>query len=194
MTILFKQSWRILSLLVAAMFAASPVLAERGDKSDKHAEKQLEKAEKHAEKRAEKADKHAQKVAEKSGKHADKERKHAARRDGHERENVRIGAYFNDEHREYARRYYTQQYGDGRRCPPGLAKKNNGCMPPGQAKKWAVGQPIPQGVAVYPVPQPVVVHLPPPPYGYRYARIGNDIVLVQSQNNLIVDIIYGLLG
>jgi Ni/Co efflux regulator RcnB len=194
MTILFKQSWRILSLVVAAMFAAAPVLAERGDKSDKHAEKQLEKAEKHAEKRAEKADKHAQKAAEKSGKHADKERKHAARRDEHERENVRIGAYFNDEHREYARRYYTQHYGDGRRCPPGLAKKNNGCMPPGQARKWAVGQPIPRGVAVYPVPQPVIVQLPPPPYGYRYARIGNDIVLVQSQNNLIVDIIQGLLG
>lgn len=27
------------------------------------------------------------------------------------------------------------QYGNGRNCPPGLAKKNNGCMPPGQAKK-----------------------------------------------------------
>jgi hypothetical protein len=25
-------------------------------------------------------------------------------------------------------------------CPPGLAKKNNGCLPPGQAKKLAVGQ------------------------------------------------------
>jgi hypothetical protein len=26
-------------------------------------------------------------------------------------------------------------------CPPGLAKKNNGCMPPGQAKKmYDVGQ------------------------------------------------------
>jgi Ni/Co efflux regulator RcnB len=36
--------------------------------------------------------------------------------------------------------------------------------------------------------------LPPAPYGYRYARLGNDIVLVQVQNNLIVDIIVGLLG
>jgi hypothetical protein len=25
-------------------------------------------------------------------------------------------------------------------CPPGLAKKNNGCLPPGQAKKLAIGQ------------------------------------------------------
>jgi hypothetical protein len=25
-------------------------------------------------------------------------------------------------------------------CPPGLAKKNNGCLPPGQARKFARGQ------------------------------------------------------
>lgn len=36
-------------------------------------------------------------------------------------------------------------YGYGARgCPPGLAKKNNGCMPPGQAKKlYNVGQRFP---------------------------------------------------
>jgi len=34
-------------------------------------------------------------------------------------------------------------YGTGG-CPPGLAKKNNGCMPPGQAKKlYNVGQRYP---------------------------------------------------
>lgn len=31
---------------------------------------------------------------------------------------------------------YAQSYG----CPPGLAKKNNGCLPPGQARKLAIGQ------------------------------------------------------
>ena len=30
-------------------------------------------------------------------------------------------------------------------CPPGLAKKHNGCMPPGQAKKLRVGQRYLQG-------------------------------------------------
>ena len=35
------------------------------------------------------------------------------------------------------RDYRASSYGyqDGRGCPPGLAKKNNGCLPPGQAKK-----------------------------------------------------------
>ncbi len=30
-------------------------------------------------------------------------------------------------------------------CPPGLAKKQNGCMPPGQAKKLLLGQRFPEG-------------------------------------------------
>ena len=31
--------------------------------------------------------------------------------------------------------YVVQPDGAHRACPPGLAKKNNGCLPPGQAKK-----------------------------------------------------------
>lgn len=82
---------------------------------------------------------------------------------------------------------------DGPRgCPPGLAKKNNGCMPPGQAKKLAVGQSLPHD-AVYTVPRHVLNTLPPPPLGYRYAVVHNQVVLV-SQDNLVVDIIRSLLG
>ena len=36
---------------------------------------------------------------------------------------------------------FEQGYGYGNgHCPPGLAKKNNGCMPPGQARKLERGQ------------------------------------------------------
>ena len=36
---------------------------------------------------------------------------------------------------------YDNAYGYGAGgCPPGLAKKHNGCMPPGQARKLARGQ------------------------------------------------------
>jgi hypothetical protein len=86
---------------------------------------------------------------------------------------------------------HADNHGGGH-CPPGLAKKNNGCLPPGQAKKLGVGQPVPYG-AVYTVPRHVTTQLPPPPPGYRYAIVGNDVVLV-SQSNLVVDIIRGLLG
>ena len=168
---------RILALAIASLFIAGSAVAKdkdhEGQGNSKQAQKQQDKQDK------------------KAAKQQEKQQKQAAKR---EREDIKMGAYFNDQHRAYARQYYSQHYGDGRRCPPGLAKKNNGCMPPGQARNWAVGQPIPRGVIVYSVPQPVIVQLPPAPYGYRYARIGNDIVLVQRQNNLIVDIIQGLLG
>ncbi len=185
---------RLLAIAITSLFIAgghAVAKDDQGGKGDKHAEKHEQKAEK----QHDKAQKHAEKQHDKAQKHADKQhdkaQKHAEKR---QRENIKQGAYFNDQHRTYARQYYTEQYGNGRNCPPGLAKKNNGCMPPGQAKKWDVGQPIPRGVTVYSVPQPVLVQLPPAPYGYRYARIGNDIVLVQQQNNLIVDIIVNLFG
>jgi Ni/Co efflux regulator RcnB len=183
MNIKFSLSHRMVALAIASAFIAAPSFAQgqgHGHGKDKQEEKAERKADKHAdkaEKRAEKAEKHAEKRAEKR-----------------HREDIKHGAYFNDQQRTYVRQYYTQQYGDGRRCPPGLAKKNNGCMPPGQARQWAVGQPIPRGVTVYSVPQPVIGHLPPAPYGYRYARIGGDIVLIEVQRNLIVDVIHALLG
>jgi hypothetical protein len=43
------------------------------------------------------------------------------------------------------RRVAGSRYG-ANDCPPGLAKKNNGCLPPGQAKKiFTQGQRIPAG-------------------------------------------------
>ncbi|HSV46328.1 MAG TPA: DUF1236 domain-containing protein [Ramlibacter sp.] len=164
--------------LLAAALAAGPALAEKpewasqgnkhGDKHDKH--------DKHGDKHEHKAEKHAGK-----GKHKD-------------RDDVKVGAYFNDDHRSRVRTYYGQHYGAAKSCPPGLAKKNNGCMPPGQAKKYAVGQPLPRDVRYYPVPQPVVVMLPMAPPGYRYVRVGNDIVLLSPQTALVVDVIHGLFG
>ncbi|RYG11886.1 MAG: DUF1236 domain-containing protein [Burkholderiales bacterium] len=135
--------------------------------------------------------KHAHQHEAKAHKKDAKARQHADKR---QREDIRPGTYFNDQQRVSVRDYYNQAYVTTRKCPPGLAKKNNGCMPPGQARNWQVGQTIPRGVTVYAVPQPVIRQLPPAPYGYRYARLGGDIVLVQQQNNLIVDLIQGLLG
>ena len=165
----FKNSLSIVAVAIASLLMAGSAIAKKdGDdhnKGDKHSEKQERKADK----RAEKAEKR-------------------------EREDIKQGAYFNDQQRAYARQYYSTTYRDGKRCPPGLAKKNNGCMPPGQVQDLVIGQPIPTNVRVYQVAQPVIQKLPPAPVGYRYERIGGDIVLVQQQNNIIVDVIKGLLG
>ena len=73
-------------------------------------------------------------------------------------------------------------------------RTSNGCLPPGQAKKWAMGQPLAHDVVWYSVPQPVLVQLQPVPVGYRYVRVGNDILLLSPQSALVVDVIAGLFG
>lgn len=105
---------------------------------------------------------------------------------------VKPGAYFVDQQREAVREYYARQY-SAKRCPPGLAKKNNGCMPPGQAKKWAVGQALPRDVVYYSVPQTVVVRLGVAPAGYRYVRVANDILLIAIGTRMVVDAIEDLM-
>ena len=48
-------------------------------------------------------------------------------------------------HAKHAQQHTGTPYGYGAGgCPPGLAKKNNGCLPPGQAKKlYNIGQRFP---------------------------------------------------
>ena len=107
------------------------------------------------------------------------------------RTEVRIGGFFAEPQRTSVREYYVGQAKAGR-CPPGLAKKNNGCMPPGQAKKWAMGQPLPGDVVFYPVPQAVTVRLGVPPSGYKYVRVASDILLIAIGTSMVVDAIQDL--
>lgn len=98
----------------------------------------------------------------------------------------KVGGYFRVEQRTVVHNYYSEQYRVGK-CPPGLAKKNNGCMPPGQARKWSVGQPLPRDVVYYPVPQALVVQLGVPPSGQRYVRVASDILLIAVGTMMVVD-------
>jgi Ni/Co efflux regulator RcnB len=98
--------------------------------------------------------------------------------------------HFGDHHRVVLHDYYGQQYRSGR-CPPGLAKKNNGCLPPGQAKKWHAGQHLPRDVVYYSVPQSLIVQFGPPPSGHRYVRVGSDILLITIGTLMIVDALSG---
>lgn len=162
-----------LAVAVAGFLATAPALAERPDHAGggKHGHKHEDKWERKAEKHERKHDKHA--------------RKH----DHHD--GPRHGAYFEHRHRDSVRHYYSSY--DGRRCPPGLAKKNNGCMPPGHAKHWHVGKPLPPTVVVYSVPQPILVTLPPPPPRHKYVRVAGDILLIAVGTSMVVDGIDGLM-
>lgn len=103
----------------------------------------------------------------------------------------RGGGHFGDHDRIVVRDYYVEAARGGH-CPPGLAKKNNGCLPPGQARKWAVGRPLPAGVVYAPIPSALVVQLTPPPVGYRYVRVAGDILLLAAGTNMVVDAIQDL--
>jgi Ni/Co efflux regulator RcnB len=100
--------------------------------------------------------------------------------------------HFGDPHRVHVRDYYESQFRTGKKCPPGLAKKNNGCMPPGQAKKWDVGRPLPHDVRYYEVPRPLLLQLGQPPAGYRYVRVADDILLLATGTRMVVDAIRSL--
>ncbi len=112
---------------------------------------------------------------------------------GASRDQVRAQVYFGDRQRVVVRDYYAAEFRSGH-CPPGLAKKNNGCMPPGQAKKWRVGHPLPRDVIYYDLPPAVVVDLGPPPAGHRYVRVGLDILMIAIGTGMIVDAIQDLGG
>jgi hypothetical protein len=132
------------------------------------------------------------------GKGAGKSEKHGGgkrnvvRGGGDTNVNVRVDVRIGEPQRVVVRDYYVTEIRAGH-CPPGLAKKHNGCLPPGQAKKlWAVGRPLPPQVIFYELPPPLVVQLGPPPRGYRYVRIANDVLLIALGSGMVVDAIADL--
>ncbi|MDD5412396.1 MAG: hypothetical protein PHF31_13470 [Methylobacter sp.] len=131
----------------------------------------------------------------KAEKHGHKEKHEWDRNEGafHNRDmdDWRRNEYFGDRHRTIVHDYYFDQFLSGN-CPPGLAKKHNGCMPPGQARKWAIGRPLPRDVIYYDLPPEVIMQLGPPLPGYRYVRVANDILLITMGTGMVVDAIRDL--
>lgn len=82
-------------------------------------------------------------------------------------------------------------------CPPGHAKKGN-CdpgmarVPPGQAKKWAQGHALPPHVVYYSYPRQRWGGLAPPPYGYEYVQVDDDVLLMEQATRVIVNFVMNL--
>lgn len=82
--------------------------------------------------------------------------------------------------RSHLQPYYVKH------CPPGLAKKHNGCLPPGQAKKlYTIGQPL--RADYWPVPQEVMSYLPAAPVGTRYVWVDRDVLLISEATKKVLD-------
>ena len=112
-----------------------------------------------------------------------------AKAKGHD---AHVTVVFGDKDRSAARDYFSSKYGRGN-CPPGLAKKNNGCLPPGQARKrYVVGQRLSPEVVYIDAPADLVVRLTPPPSGHKYVVVDGDLVKLAIGTRLVVDAIDGL--
>jgi Ni/Co efflux regulator RcnB len=99
---------------------------------------------------------------------------------------------FVDTDRDVVRSWWNDTYGRGN-CPPGLAKKNNGCLPPGQAKKrYVVGRRLPRTVVVERVPSILLPRLRTAPAGYDYVVVDGDVLLMNRTSRLIADAIVNL--
>ena len=125
------------------------------------------------------------------GKHGKEHGQQASDSDDRHEHHKEHGRHFSDHDRIVVREYYQAEFRGGK-CPPGLAKKNNGCLPPGQAKKWQVGQRLPTTVVYYELPPAVIVQLPPPKAGYRYVRVASDILVIAVGTSMVVDAIQDL--
>jgi len=157
-----------LALALAGMLVTGPALAEKPSWAGSGKSGQNERMDKGGGQQAERRD-----------------GKGNSSRDGGRRD------HFQDRHRAAVHDYYDGQFRSGR-CPPGLAKKHNGCMPPGQARKWQIGRPLPGGVIYYSVPQSLVLQFGQPPAGYRYVRVASDILMMAIGTGMIVDAIQDL--
>lgn len=153
----------LLTFLFAGMLVSAPAIAEKPDWAGK-----------------DKSEKYDKKHEEQSSHGRDKAG------DG-----ISVSIRFDDRQRTIAREYFAGESRSGR-CPPGLAKKGNGCQPPGQAKKWAVGKALPKDVVIYDLPARVTVKLGVPPVGHKYVRIASDILLIAVGTAMVVDAIEDL--
>lgn len=161
----------LLALALTLLFAPAAVLAEKGGKHGQDQESN----------RAERPEDRSDKP--RPGKDG---RRHEAAREQDRGDGDRVEFRFGEQDRRAVHDYYGSQARAGH-CPPGLSKKGNGCLPPGQAKKWTTGRPLPHDVQFYEVPHDLVVRLPPPPPGHRYVRVAGDILLIAVGSSMVVD-------
>ncbi|MGR9115780.1 MAG: hypothetical protein ACU85E_08435 [Gammaproteobacteria bacterium] len=150
-------------------------------------------AEKPAWKESGKPHKQKEKFEHRSGKEKQYRRREEPTRQRRDVPPTETGGHFSVRHRDTIRDYYAEQFRSGR-CPPGLAKKNNGCLPPGQAKRWSIGQPLPRDVIFYDLPPAIALAIGPAPAGYRYVRVASDILMIAVGTGMVMDAIQDLGG
>ena len=100
-------------------------------------------------------------------------------------------SFIKDHDRDVLARYLKE---NRKSCPPGLAKKRNGCLPPGQAKKYGRGDIIPEGVKLQTLPERILEELLRPPVGTAYARVDDNVYLINESTRKVIEAVTLLSG
>ena len=174
---------RLAVLALSAMLASTCAIADKGDKDEKGGKHG------HGNKHEHRDDDRRYDDSRYDSRY---DRNHDRRYDDR-RDDISIQLYFGNNDRRIINEYYAPEFRAGH-CPPGLAKKGNGCMPPGQAKKWRKGHALPQGIAYYDLPPDLIYRMPPPPPRHRYVRVGPDILLLSIGSGIVVDAMINIGG
>lgn len=77
-------------------------------------------------------------------------------------------------------------------CPPGLDKRNNGCLPPGQAKRYTVGQRLPDGTPYELILDLAKYGLTAPNGEWLYYLVDGDILRVADATFTILEVLGAL--
>lgn len=112
-------------------------------------------------------------------------------RHGGDRDDYEHGDRRHDVQRNYG--YHGSAY---RNCPPGLAKRHNGCTPPGQARNWSRGSHLPYGYNSYTaynrIPRAYIDRYSLNPNN-RYIYRNNTIYQIDPRTSIIQQIFGGLI-
>lgn len=104
----------------------------------------------------------------------------------HSYKKSRVTTYrFQPAEREVIIRYLTRDYGG--KCPPGLAKKRNGCIPPGHQARYRPGIILDDSVSWEEPPIEIIEHLRPAPIHTRYVMVDQNVLLVSEATKKILD-------
>lgn len=178
MALLFKT--RTLTMGLAALLIASgSAYADKPDKGNGNG---------NSGKNKEQSESRGQKDKQKSG-----DRDKGSRDDGRDsgQSNVSVSFNFGNNETRIVRDYYGGQASKGK-CPPGLARKGNGCQPPGQAKQWQKGRALGSDVRYYDIPNELRIRLPVPPLNHKYVQLGTDLLLIAVGTAIVVDAVDGI--
>jgi Ni/Co efflux regulator RcnB len=163
---MFQKSL-ILALVFAGIWSTGTAFAEKPDRAgDKKKEKY----------------RHEQK----SDNHGDDKTPAQGTNDETSRNGDQKSEYFSEQNKKFIHQYYSDRFQKGH-CPPGLLKKDNGCLPPGHAKKWEKGRLLPREVIFHDLPSTILGQLGEPPPKHRFVRVARDILLISTGTGKVLD-------